>query len=148
MTRSSGRILAPITLMAGVVLACAHGGANEQRGPTPEPSRLAPTEISEARQSATTLDQMLAGRISGVSVTRAPGGGVSVLIRGPSSFFLNEEPLYVVDGVTFTPGPNGTLRWIRPEDIESIAVLRDAAAAIYGVRGGNGVILIRTKGSH
>jgi len=148
MTRFSARLLAPIPIMAGLVLACAHGRADEQRGPTPEPSRLAPTDMTPARQSATSLDEMLAGRIAGVSVTRAPGGGISVLIRGPSSFFLNNEPLYVVDGVTVAPGPNGSLSWIRPEDISSIAVLRDAAAAIYGVRGGNGVVLITTKGSH
>jgi TonB-dependent SusC/RagA subfamily outer membrane receptor len=92
---------------------------------------------------------MLAGRVSGVVVSRAPSGGISVRISGPRSFWLNQEPLYVVDDVVVPPGPGGTLSWLNPEDIASIAVLRyDADAAIYGVRGSNGVIKIKTKGSH
>jgi iron complex outermembrane receptor protein len=101
-----------------------------------------------SRESATSLDQMLAGRIAGVSVARVPGGGISVLIRGPTSFYLSNEPLFVVDGMPVEPGPRGTLDWLRPEDIASIAVLKDADAAIFGVRGGNGVVVIKTKGTH
>jgi iron complex outermembrane receptor protein len=94
------------------------------------------------------LEQLLAGRIAGVMVTRAPGGGISVLIHGPSSFFLTDEPLYVVDGVPIEPGRGGTLTWLNPQDIASIEVLKDApSTAIYGVRGANGVIVIKTKGS-
>jgi len=92
---------------------------------------------------------MLAGRIAGVTVTATPGGGISVRISGPTSFRLSQEPLYVVDGVPIQAGPNGTLSWLNPEDIESIAVLKyDADKAIYGVRAANGVIVIKTKGSH
>jgi TonB-dependent SusC/RagA subfamily outer membrane receptor len=81
-------------------------------------------------------------------VTRAPGGGVSVQIRGRSSFSLSNEPLFVVDGVPITPGPHGTLSWLNPHDIASIEVLKDAAStAMYGVRGSNGVIVIKTKRS-
>jgi iron complex outermembrane receptor protein len=94
------------------------------------------------------LEQLLAGRIAGVMVTRAPSGGISVLVRGPSSFYLTDEPLYVVDGVPIEPGRGGTLAWINPQDIASIEVLKDpASTAIYGARGANGVIVIRTKGS-
>ncbi len=95
------------------------------------------------------LEQLLAGRIAGVSVSRAPGGGISVLIRGPSSFYLTGQPLYVVNDVPVEPGPGGTLSWLNPQDITSIAVLKDpSTTAIFGVRGANGVILIKTKGTH
>jgi TonB-dependent SusC/RagA subfamily outer membrane receptor len=55
----------------------------------------------------------------------------------------------VVDGVVVEPARNGTLSWLNPQDVESIEVLKDpSSAAIYGVRGANGVIVITTKGSH
>ena len=92
---------------------------------------------------------MLAGRISGVIVTPAPGGGIMVRIGGPKSFFSNEDPLFVVDGVPIEAGRNGTLGWLNPHDVDSITVLKDpSTTAIYGVRGANGVIVIKTKGSH
>jgi TonB-dependent SusC/RagA subfamily outer membrane receptor len=58
----------------------------------------------------------------------------------------NNAPLYVVDGVAFRPGANGELVGINPYDIESIKVLKNASdTALYGIRGGNGVIEITTK---
>lgn len=91
---------------------------------------------------------MLAGRVSGVDVAAVSGGGISVRISGPRSFFMSSEPLYVVDDVVVQPGPNGMLAWLNPEDIESIEVLKyETDTAVYGVRGGNGVIKIKTKGA-
>jgi TonB-dependent SusC/RagA subfamily outer membrane receptor len=91
----------------------------------------------------------LAGRIAGVTVTRAAGGGISVRIGGPQSFYLSSEPLFVVDDVPIEAGPNGTLSWLDPKDIVLIAVLKDpSAAALFGARGANGVIVIKTKGTH
>jgi len=101
----------------------------------------------------TTFDQALQGKVAGVVVQQAsgqPGGGVSVQIRGMSSFG-NSSPLYVIDGVVIgnpTEGPGGTnpLATISPSDIESIDVLKDASAtAIYGSQATNGVIVITTK---
>ena len=107
------------------------------------------TSDEQARQHATSLDQMLAGRISGVMVTPAPGGGVMVRMGGPHSFYSSEEPLFVIDGQAVQAGSGGTLSWLRPEDIESITALKDpSVTAIYGLRGSNGVIVIKTKGSH
>jgi TonB-dependent SusC/RagA subfamily outer membrane receptor len=101
-----------------------------------------------ARQPTVSLEQLIAGRVAGVRVTRAPGGGISLQIRGRSSFVLSDEPLFVVDGVPIKPGPNGALSWLNPHDIASIEVLKDpASTAMYGVRGGNGVIVIKTKRS-
>ena len=101
----------------------------------------------EARQAgAKSLAEMLAGRVAGVDVTTAPGGGIKVRIRGSHSLTGNNEPLFVVDGMPLMNTSNGVLRDINPYDIESISVLKDVAStAIYGVRGGNGVILIRTR---
>ncbi len=110
------------------------------------------------------LDQMLLGRAAGVSVVQnssEPGGGISISIRGASSFTAGTDPLYVIDGLpinnnSLTGGsgpnfpdsrtPNNPLSAINPNDIESIEILKDASAtAIYGSRGANGVILITTK---
>ncbi|MBK86094.1 MAG: SusC/RagA family protein [Flavobacteriaceae bacterium] len=85
--------------------------------------------------------QALQGRASGVSVTTSsgsPGSGFRVLIRGVSSNSDN-DPLVVVDGYI------ASMNSINPDDIESLTVLKDAQAAIYGIEGANGVILVTTK---
>ena len=91
-----------------------------------------------------TLADMLA-RVAGVRVVQLPGGGISVRIRGTSSILGSGEPLYVVDGMVMQSSPGGPPA-LDPNNIESISVLKDAgSAAIYGSRGANGVILIKTK---
>jgi TonB-dependent SusC/RagA subfamily outer membrane receptor len=86
------------------------------------------------------------GHFPGVTVTRTPDGGVSVRIRGTTSIRGNTEPLYVIDGIAIDPGPGGSLIGINPHDIASIEVLKDPAeTAAYGLRGANGVIVIKTK---
>jgi TonB-dependent SusC/RagA subfamily outer membrane receptor len=87
-------------------------------------------------------ESLLQGQAAGVNVITqgAPGAGAQVTIRGTSNFG-NSSPLYVIDGLQATNMSN-----ISPNDIESISVLKDAgAAAIYGVSGGNGVVLVTTK---
>ena len=105
------------------------------------------------------LDQVLQGRASGVQVTAnsgTPGGGISVRIRGNNSIAGGSDPLYVVDGVPINTGSYSSigagnqqlnaLSDINPNDIASIEVLKDAsAAAIYGSRAANGVVLVTTK---
>ena len=83
----------------------------------------------------------LQGTTSGVAVnlsSGAPGAKVNILIRGVSSN-TNNQPLTIVDGY------EGDLNSINPNDIESITVLKDAQAAIYGIKGANGVVLVTTK---
>lgn len=93
------------------------------------------------------VEEMLQGRAAGVEVSTLPGGGLSVRIRGRQSFMSGGEPLYVVDNMPMST-IDGALYGINPYDIESITVLKDAAStAIYGSRGANGVILIKTKGA-
>ncbi|QRR01281.1 TonB-dependent receptor [Dyadobacter sandarakinus] len=105
-----------------------------------------------ASQPITSLDQALGGQIAGVNVAQtkgAPGGGVSVRVRGTGSIGAGNEPLYVIDGFPVSADFNSSfnaLSTINPSDIESIEILKDAsAAAIYGSRGSNGVVLVTTK---
>jgi len=98
-------------------------------------------------------DQLIAGKIAGVSVTSnggAPGSGSTIRIRGGSSLNASNDPLIVIDGVPLSndaiAGSPNPLSLINPNDIESETVLKDASAtAIYGNRASNGVILITTK---
>jgi iron complex outermembrane receptor protein len=84
--------------------------------------------------------------IPGLLVTRTPNGGIALQIRGPSSFYSGNAPLYVIDDVPVEPGPGGGVPDVNPHDIESIRVLKDPAdIGIYGMRGANGVIVITTK---
>jgi TonB-dependent SusC/RagA subfamily outer membrane receptor len=105
------------------------------------------SEEMEDRQPQTLMEMLI--RIPGVRVMEKGDlyGGVSVRIRGSNTSFQGgEEPLFVLDGmpISFT---DGELRSINPNVIESITVLKDAGAtAIYGSRGANGVIIIKTKG--
>ncbi|HCX24440.1 MAG TPA: SusC/RagA family protein, partial [Cytophagales bacterium] len=89
------------------------------------------------------VDKMLDGRMAGVQVLtdNAPGGNVTVRVRGYGTI-NNNDPLYIVDGVPISNGLNS----VNPSDIASIQVLKDAsAAAIYGSRAANGVVVITTK---
>ena len=100
----------------------------------------------------TGVDQALAGQVAGVQISQSngiPGGGPQIQIRGVGAIGAGTQPLYVVDGFplsTTSSEISNPLNDIPPGDIESISVLKDAsAAAIYGSRGANGVVLITTK---
>jgi iron complex outermembrane receptor protein len=100
-----------------------------------------------------TPEQLIAGKLPGVQVTSnggAPGSGSTIRIRGGASLNASNDPLIVIDGVPLDnsgiAGAANGLSLINPNDIESFSVLKDAsAAAIYGSRASNGVILITTK---
>lgn len=112
-----------------------------------------------SKLTVTSIDQALQGQAAGVQVTTnsgTPGGGVSIRVRGPSSITAGSQPLYVVDGIPINNGNysqlgvggQGTnaLADLNPADVASIEILKDAAAAaIYGSRASNGVVLITTK---
>lgn len=101
----------------------------------------------------TNVAQGLQARIAGVQINQnsgAPGGNISVRIRGTNSINGTSEPLYIIDGIQISNGGGindvSPLSTINPNDIESVEVLKDASAtAIYGARGSNGVVLITTK---
>jgi len=127
----------PSVTIAALVLGCSHRAP--EKLPTASPDSMTSEEV--ARQNANSLDQFLVGRFPGVIVRRV-GNGVSVQVRGGS------QPLYVIDGVQVRAGTDGSLSWLRPEDIESIRIVKDPSElALYGSRGGTGVVIITTKGS-
>lgn len=104
---------------------------------------VAVVDLTDAKKIPTggSTDQILQGQAAGVTVITGgqPGAGSKVYIRGISNFG-NAQPLYVIDGVQ-----GGSMSDLNPNDIENIQILKDASAAIYGVAGGNGVIIITTK---
>jgi len=132
-------------------------GQNTRRNLTNAVSRLDASDVSQRNVSSS--NQLMQGQIAGVNLTVSngtPGGASRVSIRGISSINGDNEPLYVIDGIPLSKDlasynfsgeyRQDPLSLINPSDIESIDVLKDAAAAsIYGSRATNGVILITTK---
>ena len=119
------------------------------RTATKETSSVASTTISsstiEARPNANFV-QTLQGQVAGMNIITTsgqPGGNSTVNLRGVGSISGNTEPLFIIDGV---PVDEDNFRSLNPNDIESLSVLKDAGAtSIYGNRGANGVVLIKTK---
>jgi TonB-linked SusC/RagA family outer membrane protein len=94
---------------------------------------------------AASVSQKLEGRASGVTISTSgePGEGTNIRIRGLTSYALDNDPLWIIDGVQSQDKSN---TWLNPNDIESIQVLKDASASsIYGARASNGVIIVTTK---
>ena len=113
-----------------------------------------------AEVPVTSVDKMLAGKLAGVqlsSYSGQPGSTTTIRVRGTSSINAGNEPLWVVDGIpiiaddnrafsNYGVGGGSNTAFLNPNDIESITVLKDAAAAsVYGSRAANGVILVTTK---
>lgn len=167
-TRRSRVPFAPRDASAVVilVLAACHSTPSGTSRPTPSP---APTtvqvgygsqdkrDVTAAVNSASgekmrsnsprTVVDMLVGRFPGVEVRQLSNGTASIRIRGSRSFRSSEEPLIVVDGIPQISGSQALID-LSPHDVESIEVLKDAAAtSVFGSRGANGVILISTRRS-
>lgn len=119
-------------------------GYGEQRKGAVSSAITSVSSSSFKEQPVNRLDQVLQGRAAGVQVTNstgAPGGAVRIRIRGSNSINGDNSPLYVLDGFV-----GADFNSINPDDIESIQILKDAAAtAIYGSRGANGVVILTTK---
>ena len=118
-------------------------GTQRSRNVSGAVARIGAKEIRQV--AVVSADQAILGRVAGVQVSQnsgEPGGEISVRIRGIASITSGSDPLIVVDGIPLSVN----IRAINPNDIESIDVLKDAAAsAIYGSRASAGVILITTK---
>lgn len=108
-------------------------------------SSIKPDEFNVGGSANRDVRSLLEGRVAGLSVTRtggsSPTDGVAVQLRGVTSINGGTSPLVIIDGI-----PGGNINLLRPDDIESIDVLKDgSAAAIYGSRASAGVIIITTK---
>ena len=116
-------------------------GAQKSGHSTAAASRLNNAELTKAPMQ--NISNMLTGKLPGltsIQTTGKPGAdGTSLYIRGLNSFSGSNNPMIIVDGVP------RTMDYLNPNDVESIVILKDAAASIYGVQGANGVILITTK---
>lgn len=129
-------------------------GTIKREAKTGSVSSVSGDKISELPVSS--IDKALSGKMAGVSITSQsgqPGAGTDIRIRGTSSINAGNDPLWVVDGIPIMTGDQSTftntsnaLSSLNMNDIESITVLKDAAAAsVYGSRAANGVILVTTK---
>ena len=138
------------------VLVVAYGSMSESDF-TGSASQIKGNEVAKASKES--IDKGMMGKIAGVRISSDngdPGSAGSVQIRGVGSISAGTSPLYVIDGVVISSATEGdiqvgyrstgVLNTLNPDDIESITVLKDAAAAsLYGSRAANGVILISTK---
>ena len=153
------QMVADITSLEEVVVT-ALGIEREQRSLGYSVGQVKGKELTEVSQE--NVLNSLAGRVPGVTInqTSGPGSTVSVIIRGMTSLSTDNQPLFVVDGVPMSNSMNNisengsrnqvdygnAISDINPDDIESVSVLKGpSAAALYGSRAGNGVILITTK---
>ncbi|PHN07279.1 SusC/RagA family TonB-linked outer membrane protein [Flavilitoribacter nigricans] len=152
-------ILKETEITLGEVVVTALGVEREKKALGYAVQDVDASELAKAR--STNVVNGLSGRVAGIQITaaNAPGGGSQVTIRGNASILGNNQPLYVIDGVPMegdfaAPISNaddnnvygGGVSEISPDNIESITVLKGAnAAALYGSRAANGVVLITTK---
>ncbi|HEX6632214.1 MAG TPA: TonB-dependent receptor [Gemmatimonadaceae bacterium] len=149
-------VMQPVATVLSAIVSVGYGSA-QRANVTSAIASVTGEEIANAPVAG--LDAAIQGKIPGVQVVQNagnPGNGISVRVRGPASLNAGNQPLYVVDGVPVLQedyaqlGMGGqditAISSLNPDEIESIDVLKDAAAsAIYGSRGSNGVILITTR---
>jgi TonB-dependent SusC/RagA subfamily outer membrane receptor len=128
-----------------VFVACSHRSA-ERSSPEPRPPGTVLTAEDIRRSPGQSLEQLLLARVPGLTLERAADGHTKLVIRGQNTILGDDEALFVVNGIPLGPAVSGNLAAVDIHDIETVQVLRDAVAtSAYGVRGANGVIIIRTK---
>lgn len=140
MRRHPSNLAMPLSLAALFVAACAPAARQHDTAPA-----NAVTAEDIARNPNEPIEKLLQRKVSGLIVTRTTDG-IALRVRGTTSFDGNDSPpLFVVNDLPFEPGPGGVLTGIDPYAIETIRVLKGADAALYGIRGANGVIVITLK---
>jgi TonB-dependent starch-binding outer membrane protein SusC len=144
------RAAVPCALIGALMSGCASGSqeiqgvGNVALSPSERSSIVTSDDLD--RTTVDPIERTLQSRVPGLVITRTPDGGIAIRIRGQHTINGSTEPLYIIDGLPIEPGPGGSLAGINPHDIASIQVLKDVASlSYYGVRGSNGVILIKTK---
>lgn len=138
----------PKCLALAVVAGCAQGQRSAADATPTAASRMIITAEDIQRSPGVSIEQLLVTRIPGVTLARAQDGHVIIRLRGTTTIMGDQEALIVVNGIALDPNSAGNLFAINPSDVETIEVVRDAAGtAMYGARGANGVIIVRTKRS-
>ena len=126
-------------LLAGMLGACASG---QPRTEADSGSKVTTEDAQLANES---IEHMLERKAPGLVIV-PNGDGVALQIRGNSQIDgSNTPPLYILNGLPFTPGPGGLVSGININDIDTVKVLKGTQTAIYGIDGANGVIVITTK---
>ncbi|MEO7501524.1 MAG: TonB-dependent receptor plug domain-containing protein [Gemmatimonadaceae bacterium] len=138
--------LVALAVLVGLGSACASSGQHATVAPRDPAAATAVTGEDIERTPSVPVEELMTSKFPGVWITRTADGALSIRIRGTTSVQASTEPLYIIDGTPIQTGPNGGLTGISPSDIASIQVLKDVAATtMYGLRGANGVIIIKTK---
>lgn len=128
-----------------VFAACSHR-TTERPSADPRPPGTVLTAADIRNSPGQSLEQLLLARVPGLTIERAADGHAKLVLRGKNTILGDDEALFVLNGLPLGPAVSGNLAAVDIHDIETVQVLRDAAAtAAYGVRGANGVIVIRTK---
>jgi len=136
----------PLTVALLLLAACSSNRSSNRSSGTrpasgPPGAGIVITAADIERSPGMRLEQILLARVPGLTVARTEDGQRVITLRGAGL-----EVLVVLNGVPMAPNASGNLNVINPLDIESITVLGDAAStSTYGMRGANGVVLIRTK---
>ncbi len=118
--------------LVGLLSGCAHtsgtvqGDVADAPKQSPTPGATVTAEYIQ-RTPGQAIEEVIMSRFAGVVVTRTPDSGIALRIRGTTSIYGSNEPLYVIDGLPIRSGPGGSLTGINPYDIESIQVLKDSA---------------------
>ena len=131
-----------------LLVSCSHHQPKSDAGTQPLPPGTVLTAEDIRRHPGQSLEQLLLARVPGLTIERAVDGHAKLVLRGKNTIMGDDEPLFVVNGIALGPSVSGNLNAVDIHDIETVQVLVDAAAtSAYGVRGSNGVIVIRTKQS-
>lgn len=155
-TASVSFVLRAVAVQLSEVVSIGYG-TSSRRDVTSAVASVTATDIENKPLAG--IESAIQGKMAGVQVVQNagnPGNGISIRVRGPASVNAGNQPLYVLDGVPIIQEDYGQLGLggqdvtsissLNPDEIESIDVLKDAAAAaIYGSRGSNGVVIITTK---
>ena len=134
------RLMTWIFPTAALIVAITGCGSPKTR---PEPTTGVRSE--DLRDANQPVENVLQKRYPGLEVRKGPDGSLTVQVRGTGLGDATAPPMYVLNGSPYHPGPGGALTGIDPNDIDSIKLLRGADAAIYGINGANGVIVVTTK---
>jgi TonB-dependent SusC/RagA subfamily outer membrane receptor len=132
-----------VASIAFLLMAAACSQNARPAGPVDDEPRISGPNViqrGEMQVRASTMEELLQNRFPGI--LRRTGSRVWIEIRGPGSIHANNEALIIIDGIQ---GSINGLLTMNPEDIQRIEVVKDGAAAIYGVRAGNGVLVVTTR---
>jgi TonB-dependent starch-binding outer membrane protein SusC len=135
-----------VALLAAALGGCTHGSADAELNGRRLPSNMVTAAQIALHPTSASVEELLARMVPGVQLRRRSNGTVGLRLIGLTSRLGDGEPLFVVDGIPVQMG--GGSVGVNPRDIASMRVLKEGGAiAQYGVRGGNGVVLITTKNS-